>query len=221
MSNEIEKHGKAALVPGSAQPTVNVNQPIETLITHANTVSADTHNIYNFNSYGSIPGMPTAAPPAQTVFNHDYYNLLVYGGEIYFTNDDSRNHVTLSKERCLSKTSTDPDTRSELCSLSEEAIKKIKTFPALIAYENKMYGKTTDDHYACFGAFTDIKNRSNGIEIYFHPICAFPQQPLNTLLFELGLSGNSRFNELNNSHWAIKQIDLIEVLKENELLKEW
>ena len=147
--------------------------------------------------------------------------LLVYGGEPFFGTDDSRNHVTLAKKTCLESTATDEEVRNRYCSLSAEAIEEIKTFPALIAYENTAYGKTGPDHYACFGQITDIKNRSNGIEIYFHPIYGFQQQPLNELLFELGLYGNNRFNELNHSHWTIKQIDLVEVLTEHGLLKEW
>ena len=62
---------------------------------------------------------------------------------------------------------------------------------------------------------TDIKNRSNGIELYFHPLFAISQARISELLFELGICGKyRRFNELNHSHWSVKAIDLMEVLSD-------
>ena len=221
MNNEIEKYGNASIISKDNQVPISFDKPIETFIGNAKEVHAETINHYEFVSYSGIPGMPTMSVPQQTVFNHDCYNLLVYGDECFFGADDSRNHVTLRKSTCLESASTDSEIRQKYASLSAEAIAEIKTFPALIAYENKQYGRTTDDHYACFGQITDIKNRSNGIEIYFHPIHAFKQQPLNGLLFELDLKKSNNYNELNHSHWTIKQIDLIEVLRENGLLRSY
>ena len=64
---------------------------------------------------------------------------------------------------------------------------------------------------------TDIKKRSNGIQIYFYPFHGLPQQRLNDLRFELGINGTTAFNEFNHSHWTVKEIDLLEVLAEHGL----
>ena len=74
-------------------------------------------------------------------------------------------------------------------------------------------GWTDEGHYASVAQLTDIKNRSNGIELYFHPLFAVPQERISQLVFELGICGRYRkFNELNHSHWTVKEIDLMEVL---------
>ena len=39
------------------------------------------------------------------------------------------------------------------------------------------------------------------------------QERISQLVFELGICGRyKRFNELNHSHWTVKEIDLMEVL---------
>ena len=84
-----------------------------------------------------------------------------------------------------------------------------------IATENHSYVKTDEAHYAHYGIIADIKVQDNGIKIYYEFLNSIPQQKLNELLFELGLQGNSNFNELNRMHWAIKRINMVEVLREN------
>ena len=72
-----------------------------------------------------------------------------------------------------------------------------------------------DNHYADYGIITDVKVQDNGIKVYYQLLNKIPQQKLNELLFELGIQGNSNFNELNRMHWAIKRINMVEVLGEN------
>ena len=55
--------------------------------------------------------------------------------------------------------------------------------------------------------------QDNGIKIYYTIITAIPQQILNEQCFELGICGTRSFNELNRTHWALKQINLIEALQ--------
>ena len=60
---------------------------------------------------------------------------------------------------------------------------------------------------------TPWKAGDNGIKIYYTVITAIPQQILNEQCFELGIGGARSFNELNRTHWALKQINLIEALQ--------
>lgn len=94
-----------------------------------------------------------------------------------------------------------------------EAIEDLKRYPAIFADENHSYGKTDDAQDAYFGFVKDVKIQDNGIKIYYTIITAIPQQILNEHCFELGIGGARSFNELNRTHWALKQINLIEALQ--------
>ncbi len=160
-----------------------------------------------------IPGMPGVVP---TAFNYSttYYNLIVWGSEPFF----EQKHVTITKDRALVEIGNiTEELKSWLSPLTEEAIEALKTFPCIIANENKFYGKADEDQRAVLAFITDIVNRTNGIEIYFHPLYGIPQQRLNELHFELGINGTKSFSEFNHSHWTVKEINLMEVLSENGL----
>lgn len=171
--------------------------------------------IKNFNHtsqifvMGGLPGMPKAAP-TQVTYSRDYYNLIVYGDEPMLTDC----HITLDKDRCLVELQhITEELRDRFSPLTPEIIEELKGFLCILACENRHYGWTDEDHFASIALLTDVKNRSNGIELYFHPIFAVPQAKLSEKVFELGLSGRyKRYNELNHSHWTVKKIDLMEVL---------
>lgn len=171
--------------------------------------------IKNFNHtsqifvMGGLPGMPNATP-TQITYSRDYYNLIVYGDEPMLTDC----HITLDKDRCLVELQhITEELRDRFSPLTPEIIEELKGFLCILACENRHYGWTDEDHFASIALLTDVKNRSNGIELYFHPIFAVPQAKLSEKVFELGLSGRyKRYNELNHSHWTVKKIDLMEVL---------
>ncbi|MDY5576622.1 MAG: hypothetical protein SPF70_03975, partial [Lachnospiraceae bacterium] len=142
--------------------------------------------------------------------NLDYYNLIIVAGDEL----DGTGHVMVDKDRAITE-STSEELKKLYAALTPEAIEIIKTFPAIIATENHDYGKTDDNHYADYGIITDVKVQDNGIKVYYQLLNKIPQQKLNELLFELGIQGNSNFNELNRMHWAIKRINMVEVLGEN------
>lgn len=140
--------------------------------------------------------------------NCDCYNLFVKSGESF---DGS--HFTISKTRSLTEY-TPTDTKSEYSSMSAEIIERIKTFPALFASENDTYrGKCNDGRVAHVGLIMDIKIQEEDIKFYFHKLLPVSQDLINTLAIELSLGMPDRFNELNRTHWTIKRIDLIEVLR--------
>lgn len=174
-------------------------------------------NIQNFHHtsqifvMGGLPGMPGAAPTPVT-YSHDYYSLIVYGSEPMLTDG----HITFEKDRCLVEDANiAPELKERFSPLTAEIIEELKGFLCIIASENHYYGWTDEDHYASVAQLVDVKNRSDGIEVYFHPLFAVPQAKISELLFELGICGKyKRFNELNHSHWTVKQIDLMEVLND-------
>ena len=58
-----------------------------------------------------------------------------------------------------------------------------------------------------------IKVQDNGIKVYFTKLNKLQQQILIDLSFELGIAGARSYTELSRTHWAIKRINLIEVLE--------
>lgn len=185
------------------------------------TTSQQAEKIYNIDNIqnfqhtsqifmtGGLPGMPNAALKPIT-FSRDYYNLIIYGQEP-FTGDG---HITFEKRRCLVEDANiEPELKARFSPLTPEIIEELKTFPCIVSCENNHYGWADEDQYAAVAQLTDIKNRSNGIELYFRLVFGIPQAKISALLFELGICGKPGvFNELNHSHWTVKGIDLMEVL---------
>ena len=115
------------------------------------------------------------------------------------------------------KQSISQPVKEKYACLSEEAIKEIKTFPAIFATENHHYGKTDDDHSARLGYITSITIQDNGIRICASYFWEVPQQRLNDCREYLAIQWASSLNEFNRTHWTIKRINLFEVLKDEGL----
>jgi hypothetical protein len=182
---------------------------------HRNVANQTIINIQNMA--GNIGG-PCFVIPAQVLttdgmtgtrfaLNADYYNLFVIGNETF-----SDGHFIVPKERALTESITIENKAIFSC-LTEDAIAQIKTFPSLFASKNHQYGKTDGDHNAIFGLVTDVRIQDNGVKIRFHQLWPVPQQKLNEATHRIALDSAASFNELNRTHWTIKQVNLLEELK--------
>ena len=100
--------------------------------------------------------------------------------------------------------------------ISDEAIEKIKTFPALFLPEaNDYYAKASDEQQVIFGFLDSVRVQDNGIKIRYQPLWPIPMQQISNIGFDLGMKDMTRaITEMNHTHWAIKRIDLIEELKD-------
>ena len=157
-----------------------------------------------------FPGVASAGMPVigqGVTFNYDCFNLFVLGTEQY--NDP---FFIVPKDRALTE-STSQEMKELCASLSPEAIAIIKSFPAIFCSENHRYAKTDPDHMAYYGYVTDIKVQDNGIKVYFTKLNQLPQQVLIDLSEDLCIGGARSFTELSWTHWAIKRINLVEVLE--------
>jgi hypothetical protein len=156
-----------------------------------------------------IPSAPGMLYNGATKINAEYYNLFVVGDETF-----SENFFLLDKRRALTiSEDVDADISEHFAALTPEAQYAIKTFPSIFASKNHNYGRTDDAHSAVFGLVTDIRIQENGIKIYLQRLSAIPQQRLNEIAFRIAIKGNSSFNELDRTHWAIKRINLVEELR--------
>ena len=191
-------------LPQQAQPTpVSLTQ----------TGNDNTQIAYVARYEQNVAIFPSAQQTAMPVigqgvtFNYDCFNFFVLGGEQY-----EGAYFIVPKDRALTE-STSQEMKDLCASLSPEAIAIIKTFPAVFCSENRYYSKTDPDHMAFYGYVTDIKVQDNGIKVYFTKLNQLPQQVLIDLSYELSIAGAKSYTELSRTHWAIKRINLVEVLE--------
>lgn len=136
--------------------------------------------------------------PADT----DYYNLLI--GFDPFASD----HLFVPKDRVLTEYMT-PELKSHFAPLDDNAIAEIKRFPTIIVEE---YCKTTpSDKNAAFAFVTDVRKQQNGVMVYFRQLYPIPVKVL--LENEYSLDTANGF-ESYRTHWAIKNINLLQVLQD-------
>lgn len=213
MKNELQPVSTANLstaeVTAANVPATVVNQNGEknVHIDRADTVNQSI--TFNF-PYVARTSDGKMLPTARTI-NQNYYNLFVMGSEAF----DS-DHFIVSPDRALSPYWTSDELRGELGELSDEAIEKIKTFPALFLPEaNDYYAKASDEQQVIFGFLDSVRVQDNGIKIRYQPLWPIPMQQISNIGFDLGMKDMTRaITEMNHTHWAIKRIDLIEELKD-------
>lgn len=153
----------------------------------------------------------TSLSPMQSL-NYDFYHLFVIGKYVEFITGSMIENFIVEKDRALTESISDC-LKKKYATLRPDAIQEMKLFPAIFANENRGDCKTDLDHLAYLGLVHDIKIQDNGIKIYARILTPIQQQKLNELASDLAIKGASKCNELNRTHWTIKQVNLIEVLK--------
>lgn len=205
MANELQNLGPTGL----SNNVTGVTQQAEKIVNVNKAESITTGNITNNMFFAAGDGRRQVVT-GNFGTSHEYYSLFVQLDETFYENG----YFYVRKDRALNTLSTSEYIREKINELDPESIEIIKTFPAIFCSENHGMGKTDEEQLAYYGLVTDIKVQDNGIKIYYRLLNAIRQQTLNENLFELGISGNDKFNELNQTHWAIKRIDLVGTLKE-------
>ncbi|GHV05322.1 hypothetical protein FACS1894217_02000 [Clostridia bacterium] len=142
--------------------------------------------------------------------SNEYYNLIVSGSDEHMEKALAVGSLLIQKDRVLMGCTEETKARFER--LDDVAIEQIKLFPSIIASENHNYGRTDEEHQAFFGRITDIGCEDNGIRLYLQTIYPISQQRLNEIEYDLALQYSSSFNEFNRTHWAIKRVNLLDVL---------
>lgn len=140
-------------------------------------------------------------------YNYDCFNFFVIGDEAY---EDE--FFIVPKNKALTE-STPRDIQDQCASLSPAAISVIRTFPSLFCSKNRHFSKTDPDHMAAFGYVTDIEVQDDGIKVFFQAFNTIQQQKLIELSQELCIDGAKSYTELCQTHWAIKRVNLIEILE--------
>lgn len=203
------KQAQAAALPtviqnaGAAPVTLTQSGANGVQIASANQVNMPVQVLMVPSSWAAL-----SAPPIVEKTNRDYYQLLVVTDL-----DVSDRHVSFHPERALTE-SMCPSVQERLQSLDSEAIRELKTFPALIMAENEHYGQAGEEQLAHVGTVTKIRVGTQGIKLTFQILFSFPQQVVNDNLEAFDLYGTSNLNELNRTHWTVKNVDLLDELAE-------
>lgn len=141
-----------------------------------------------------------------------YYNLFVIGTEEY-----EKNYFFVEPDRAVSKYErTAPEIVEQFGRLNAESISQIKTFPSIFAAESRFINYQIDPTQTAYLGFVeDVKVQQNElIKIRFGKSKKIFQSVLYNLMPELEIFGRPRCSEFERTHWAIKKIDLIEVLED-------
>lgn len=205
MSDGLVKSRRGNLPAEAKTAEITISGDNNNFVAHAETVEN------NITIMIQDPRARRGENRARITFNRDRYHLFVIGDETFV-----EPYFLVPKDRALTE-STNDELTEKYATLKAEAIEELKNYPAIFAAENHLYGKTDDEQDAYFGIVKDIKIQDNGIKIYYTIITAIPQQVLNEQMLEFGIGGAKSFNELNRTHWALKQINLIEALQKADV----
>lgn len=213
MNNDLDIAKTESTLPSEKPNTYKFEQSGQgTNIGLAQNVHNTTVNIMLPTSNNMI-GAPTYI---QKTINMEYFNLFVILGEQY-----DKPYFVVDVKRALTVVEgTAKSIHDKLASFSEEAKAEIMSYPCIFANENYRYSPPetppSGPQMAQYGFITKIQQLHNGdLKIYFQSLtmCPIPQDLLNTMVSELDLQGNEKVNELDRTHWSIKNVNIVEELK--------
>jgi hypothetical protein len=176
--------------------------------------NAKTHELLG-EVLSSIQGVKSNIPLSfgGVMLNREYYNLFVIGTEKF--DGDS---FTVAKTSSL-VSAIEPDVKDKFFNIRDDSVvEQILTLPSLFMSENVDFMRSRPGQKALLGRVTELSIERNDIRLSFEADVKIFQQSITDISHSLGILGNPGCSELNNTHWTIKQVDLIGVLTENGLL---
>lgn len=155
------------------------------------------------------PPIPAPANDPMEIgrLRRDYYNLFVIEDETY---QDSS--FSISRRDALTRYTQDAE---HFRSLTADIIAEIESMPCLFTLRNDDFSRCNDNWVCVAGKLSKITVHGSVIKFkfrYYAP--AIPQNLLNQNAELFGLATSSLRNELDDEHWAIKKIDLLSILKD-------
>ena len=157
--------------------------------------------------FSSPVPIPSNDPLEIARLRRDYYNLFVIEDETY--QDGS---FAISRSDALTRYTSDA---RDFRPLTADIISEIENMPCLFALRNDNFSTCSDNFLCVAGKLNRVTVHGAvikfGFKYYAPPI---PQNLLNQNADLFGLATSSLRNELDDEHWAIKKIDLLSVLKD-------
>jgi len=176
---------------------------------------ATTHAILNelLNRDGSVGSKKQLPLFGAATLDRIYYNLFVIGGEKF-----DKGSFTVPKTKALVE-SIEPAVKSHFFNLRDDSVvERLLTLPSLFMSENADYMRSRPGQKVLFGRIISLEIEPNDVRIFFVADAEISQQSITNISHNLGILSIPGCSELNNTHWTIKQVDLIEVLTDAGLL---
>ncbi len=160
-------------------------------------------------NYITMGGMPQVIRPANP--NYEYYNLFVIDQE------QMDSLVAIPRRQSLNDYTAE-DIRKVYALPGLAAAEEIKRLPSLFVIRNRFGNHTTPDQYAGYGYVVDICQKSDTIIVTASISHVIHQEKLNSMERELQLLSAPENNELDSVHWAIKRVNLPQIIQEKKLI---
>lgn len=152
--------------------------------------------------------MPGAEPKKTRSLDLSRYHLFVISCETF-----EHGFFTMTKDRILNAGTSAP-LKAEFPDLSATAFEKLRHYPAVFMSETN-YQLIKDGQLAYFGILEGIKEVCKGINVHFKIFSSFPAVEVTSNMWDLDILGQPFFGELTHTHWALKDINVVEVLKKH------
>lgn len=168
---------------------------------------------FNYNFPQREQGGSAEEIMAIQAFSKEYYQLLVTLEEDVFVN----NVITISANRALCQRLVPQEIFERCSSLTDEGIKELMTFPAIICRENTELGGTTDpNQMAIYAYIKRVMIVGSNIKVAFHPIAPLFQikmcEKKNAIYFDLNM--DCAITDLNHCAWSVHKVNLFKAFEE-------
>ena len=160
-------------------------------------------------NYITMGGMPQPIRPVNP--NYEYYNLFVIDQEQMDSLDP--------KKKIPASDYTAEEVRKIYALPGLAAAEEIKRLPSLFVIRNRFGNHTIPDQCAGYGYIVDIRQKSDTIIVTASISHVIRQEKLNALESELQLLRAPENNELDSVHWAIKRVNLPQLIQEKKLIE--
>ncbi len=138
--------------------------------------------------------------------NNGFYNLFVLDSE-----DFAKGYFLLQKEACLKY--IDKSIKHNYSLEDEETIKECLKYPCLFANKNDTYKRAKNDQLSYFGYLAGIEFTDEACKFRFSIVSSLPQNIFNDNAKLFNMKESKGENELDNIHWSIKNINLVETIR--------
>ena len=199
---------------------LQVGQQAKFINTGKNGIQAETiqelnltqHNIfYTIQVPAANPMDGDISTDIQIEVDPSHYNLIVIE-----ENFSGHGVLSMPPELTLTK-NISSRLKEKYARLTPSAVEKLKKYPTIIARINEGQAQAGTNQRALYGMITKIEKHSTSICVTFHYICTIGQQRLNEISDKMGLDSVTYSNELNHIHWTLKEINIIELLKKENI----
>ncbi len=198
------------LISSKNQPIVNASQSCMDISGGNNTIFGQVGTVDNRSNVLITGGQANRPGVIRTNWEYDYYNLFVVGGESF--SQFSTGDCIVPKEDALTRFVAD-DIAEERCKLDDVAINRVMGLFCIFASRNENYAQPGCVQNAFLGVITEIQRQDEGFKIIYQTLNPIPQSKIFELRDGLNIEGKPTISELDDTHWSVKKVNLVETLK--------